>query len=72
MTFQLIQTNGTIASRNIIDIIKFNVGISVSLDGYKKANDRHRYDLRGKSSYGKVIKTIEKFQYHILENFHGF
>lgn len=67
-----IQTNGTIASRNIIDIIKkFNVGISVSLDGYKKANDRHRYDLRGKSSYGKVIKTIEKFQYHIPENFHG-
>ena len=39
----LVQTNGTLIDAEWIDLFKkFNVGVGVSLDGYKELHDRNR------------------------------
>lgn len=55
-----IQTNGVLLNNEIFDFcVANNITIGLSMDGYKEANDLHRLDHQGKSSFAKVEKALE-------------
>lgn len=55
-----IHTNAVRLSRRHLDVFReFDVGVSVSLDGDRDANDRHRLDRRGNSSHDRVLRGID-------------
>ncbi|MDT3727746.1 radical SAM/SPASM protein FxsB, inactivated metallohydrolase extension form [Streptomyces sp. DSM 41972] len=54
-----IHTNGVQLSRRHLDVFKeFDVRVGISLDGDRIANDRHRLDRRGRSSYDRVLSAV--------------
>lgn len=56
----LMQTNGTILNDKILNIIKkYNVIITVSLDGPKEINDFNRVDKHGVGTYDTIINNIK-------------
>lgn len=56
-------TNAVTLGRAHLDVCKeFGVHVSVSLDGDRVANDRHRLDRRGRSSYDRVVRGIRLLQ----------
>ncbi|MDX3067145.1 radical SAM/SPASM protein FxsB, inactivated metallohydrolase extension form, partial [Streptomyces sp. ND04-05B] len=55
-----IHTNGMRLDRAHLDVLaEFQVRVGVSLDGDRAANDRHRRDRRGGSSYDRVLRALE-------------
>jgi uncharacterized protein len=60
-----VQTNGVLLSEEFASVIQeHGIFVGVSLDGNKSANDLHRLDHRGMSTYERVIagvKTLQKF-----------
>ncbi|EMF55858.1 radical SAM/SPASM protein FxsB, inactivated metallohydrolase extension form [Streptomyces bottropensis] len=55
-----IHTNAVRLNRDHLQIFdEFRVKVGVSLDGDRVANDRHRLDRRGRSSYDRVLRAIE-------------
>jgi uncharacterized protein len=57
------QTNGTLIDDSTIELIeKYDIAVGISLDGHRSANDRHRRDFSGKSTYDRVLKGIEKLK----------
>ena len=55
-----IHTNGVRLNTRFLDVFReFDVKVSVSLDGDRAANDRHRRDRRGRSSHDRVLRAIE-------------
>ncbi|MFE7836027.1 radical SAM/SPASM protein FxsB, inactivated metallohydrolase extension form [Streptomyces sp. NPDC057474] len=55
-----IHTNGVQLNRRHLEVFReFGVKVGVSLDGGRAANDRHRLDRRGRSSYDRVLRAIE-------------
>lgn len=58
-----IHTNGVQLSNRHLEIFKeFGVKVSISLDGDRAANDRHRRDRRGRSSYERVLRAVRLVQ----------
>ncbi|SEF07481.1 radical SAM/SPASM protein FxsB, inactivated metallohydrolase extension form [Streptomyces sp. Ag109_O5-10] len=56
-------TNAVTLNRRHLDVCReFGVRVSVSLDGDRAANDRHRLDRRGRSSYDRVVRGIRLLQ----------
>ena len=56
-----LQTNGVLLSDEIIDIlVRFNVGISVSIDGPEMVHDRFRKDHKMGGSYSRVEAGIAR------------
>jgi len=56
-----ITTNGTLFDDEIIkQLKKFNVKISVSLDGSKKINDSMRITQSNKGTYNKIVSNLKK------------
>ncbi|AVH58897.1 MULTISPECIES: radical SAM/SPASM protein FxsBH, inactivated beta-hydroxylase extension form [Streptomyces] len=54
-----IHTNGVQLNTRHLDVFKeFGVRVSISLDGDRAANDRHRRDRRRRSSYDRVLRAI--------------
>lgn len=54
-----IQTNGTLLTPQFLDLFrKYQVGVSLSLDGPKSANDRHRLDHKKRSSFDSVLRAL--------------
>ncbi|NEB29527.1 FxsB family radical SAM/SPASM domain protein [Streptomyces sp. SID14446] len=54
-----IHTNGVQLNTRHLNVFKeFGVKVSVSLDGDRSSNDRHRLDRRGRSSYERAVKGI--------------
>lgn len=54
-----VQTNGVLLTEEIIDIfVRFDVGISVSIDGPRDLHDRFRLDFRGRGSHDRVLEAI--------------
>lgn len=50
-----VQTNGALLSDPIIDVlVRYDVGISVSIDGPQAVHDRFRLDHRGRGSFDRV------------------
>lgn len=55
-----VQTNGALLSSRILDVLlERRATVGVSLDGDRVANDRHRRNRRGKSSYDDVMRGLE-------------
>ncbi|GAA3502788.1 hypothetical protein GCM10019016_098970 [Streptomyces prasinosporus] len=58
-----IHTNGVQLSRRHLDVFEeFDVRVGISLDGDRVANDRHRLDRRGRSSYDRVLRAVGLLQ----------
>ncbi|MDC0766069.1 radical SAM/SPASM protein FxsBH, inactivated beta-hydroxylase extension form [Streptomyces sp. HD] len=56
-------TNGLLLHERHLEILKeFDVKVGVSVDGDQTANDRHRLDRKGRSSYEKVLRGIERLR----------
>lgn len=56
-----VQTNGVLLSEAIIDVlVRYDVGVSVSIDGPKAVHDRYRIDHRGKGSFERVQAGIAR------------
>lgn len=59
----LLQTNGTICNDDIIRMLKkYNIMLTVSLDGPEDMNDYNRVDGNGRGTYQKIVKNIRLFQ----------
>lgn len=59
----LLQTNGTIISEKIIDILKkYQIVLTISLDGPKEVNDFNRVDKYGNGTYEKIMNNIMMLQ----------
>ena len=58
-----LQTNGTLVSDALVAVIRrHRISVSVSIDGDRAANDRHRVDHRGRSSFEATVQGIQKLQ----------
>lgn len=58
-----IQTNGILLDCDFLEtFVKYGVSVGISLDGNRTANDRHRNYANGRSSYDKVIRSLELLQ----------
>ncbi|MCP5107384.1 MAG: radical SAM protein [bacterium] len=56
-------TNGTIFNEEIIDFFaQYDVKVLLSLDGPKAITDRYRLSLDGKSTFDKIMRSIEKIK----------
>jgi uncharacterized protein len=60
-----IQTNGVLISKAILDLCsRFDVTLSISLDGPPAIHDRSRVDLRQRPTHAKVIAGLETLKAH--------
>jgi uncharacterized protein len=60
-----IQSNGVLLTKRIlIELENLNVGVSLSIDGYKEAHDLHRLDYKGNSSFLAVEKSLKLLTNH--------
>lgn len=56
-----LQTNGLLLTDRKLDILLRNqVAVGLSIDGNKEANDRHRLDRLGKSTYQRAVTAAGK------------
>lgn len=56
-----VQTNGALLSDAIIDVlVRYDVGVSVSIDGPEAVHDRFRIDHLGQGSYARVRAGIAR------------
>jgi len=56
-----VQTNGVLLSEEIIDVlVRYDVGVSVSIDGPRAVHDRLRLDHRGRGSFDRVRAGIAR------------
>lgn len=54
-----VQTNGVLLTEEFIDVfVRFNVGISISIDGPPEVHNQYRVDRRGRGSYEHVQNAI--------------
>ncbi len=67
LTFNM-QTNGTIMSPQWLDILaRHRVHMGVSIDGDRLANDRHRLDHRGRSTFEKTEANLGALRQRSME-----
>ncbi|CDG52305.1 Radical SAM family protein [Halomonas sp. A3H3] len=60
-----LQTNGLLLDEQALTILAdANISISLSLDGPKTANDKHRLTRKGQSSFDKTEKALKLLQNH--------
>ncbi|MBC7593567.1 MAG: radical SAM protein [Kineosporiaceae bacterium] len=60
-----VQTNGVLLSDDVIRACaRYDVGISISLDGPSEIHDRHRPDRRGRKSHDAVVAGIGRVLAH--------
>ena len=65
---KVIITNGTLIDEEMIPILKkYNILISVSMDGRKEVHDENRLDLSGNGSFDKVLAGIKLLKSNGLE-----
>lgn len=67
-----VQTNAILLEPVIIEVIKrWNILVSVSIDGPRAANDRHRVGHEGESSFSAVMAGIEALKDGAPDQFTG-
>jgi len=67
-----LQTNGTLLTdENLNEFEAAKISISLSLDGPRRANDLHRLDHSGKSSFQAVLSAVEKLKARTSDIFRG-
>ncbi|RTM10594.1 MAG: FxsB family radical SAM/SPASM domain protein [Hyphomicrobiales bacterium] len=58
-----LQTNGLLLSQAALDAFEAaDISISLSLDGPKHANDKHRTSRKGRSSFGRVHEALGRLK----------
>lgn len=58
-----LQTNGLLLTDKALSILaKADIGVSLSLDGPKATNDRHRLSRKGRSSFEETEKALKRLQ----------
>jgi uncharacterized protein len=58
-----LQTNGVLLDAATLDLFAAeDIGVSLSVDGPKRANDRHRLDHQGKSSFEAVEAALNRLK----------
>lgn len=58
-----IQTNGLLLTDEALELFEKNdIGVSLSLDGPKSANDKHRLTRKGRSSFAQTERALERLQ----------
>ena len=58
-----IQTNGLLLSDQALDVLEqADIAISLSLDGPRAANDKHRNTRKGRSSFDRVMAALERLK----------
>ncbi len=58
-----LQTNGLLLTEETLTILaKADIGVSLSLDGPKAANDKHRLTRKGRSSFEQTEKALLRLQ----------
>jgi uncharacterized protein len=58
-----LQTNGVLVDAEWINLFeRYRVSVGVSLDGTRTANDLHRLDHRGRSSYDRTVAGLRRMQ----------
>lgn len=63
-----LQTNAILIDDEWCDIFnKYKMGIGISLDGVKEINDQNRIDFKGKGTYDKVIRGVNKCLEHSVD-----
>jgi len=66
-----IQTNGTLLDQQAIQcLVEEKVSISLSIDGTRRANDLHRIDHAGMSSFDRTIRALDLLE-HYPESYGG-
>lgn len=56
----LLQTNGTLITKEWIDLFKkYQIKLGISLDGLKDNHDYYRVSHQGKGSYDRIIQSIK-------------
>ena len=59
------QTNGLLLSHDTLESLEAaDISVSLSLDGGREANDRHRVSRKGRSSYNRVMEAYQRLQQH--------
>ncbi len=59
-----LQTNATLIDNEWIAIFeKYSVNVSISIDGPKHINDRHRLDTKGRSTYEGTVRGLCRLQH---------
>ena len=57
------QTNGVLLTDAALDVLESaRIGVSLSLDGPRDANDRHRLTIRGRSSFDATLSALERLK----------
>lgn len=63
-----VHTNGVLLNKDFCELFdEHGVGVGISLDGDRAANDRHRNYREGRSSYDAVIRAIATRQHGIAD-----
>ncbi len=58
-----LQTNGLLLSDPVLDIFEHaDIAVSLSLDGPRAANDKHRNTRKGRSSFNRVIAALQRLK----------
>jgi uncharacterized protein len=67
-----LQTNGVLLTDEAIDALeKQEILISLSLDGDRRTNDRHRVDHSGSSSFEQTLSALQRLQRRKSKLFRG-
>jgi uncharacterized protein len=57
----VVSTNGTLLTDDVVEIIrKYKIGVCVSIDGPSRIHDSFRRDKRGRGSFAKVKRGVDK------------
>ncbi|MCS5707961.1 radical SAM protein [Candidatus Berkiella cookevillensis] len=69
----ILQTNGLLINDEWLNLLqKFNVNISISLDGPKLINDKYRIDHAGRGTFNRVRRKIDFLREHEFYKLKGF
>lgn len=69
----ILQTNGLLISETWLDLLeRFNVNISISIDGPKAINDKYRIDHAGRGTYERVVQKLNVIREHQYYKTKGF
>ena len=65
----VLQTNGTLIDEEWIEIFsKYNIAVSVSLDGDQTTHDANRIDTKGKGTYLRATEGLKKLMFAAENN----
>ena len=58
-----LQTNGTLLNESALDSLEsVDIAVSLSLDGPRNVNDKHRITHKGQSSFNKTLEALQRLK----------